>query len=140
MKNGTKYFSVLMVLMFIAGQIQYGYTTYFCTMLNQFLPSAEAVLAVHQEADTCGQCDGMFAAQSGSKTFEPNCFRIDTVQKDVLSTFTSSNNPDFFCVTTVALIITQPSFQQATLRSWSVAPSAPSPPLDLPTFNSNLRI
>lgn len=140
MKNGTKNFSLMMVLMFVVGQIQYGYTTYFCTMLNEFVPSPAMTLAVQHEGDACGQCGGVFASHHENQTFEPNCFKINSVQKDVVSTFTSSSNPDSFSITTVAFIVPRLLFQQNVHWKFIVAPDAQSPPQDLLTFNRSLRI
>lgn len=140
MKNGTKYLSFLVVLMFVVGQIQYGYTTYFCTMMNEFLPSAPVMLSSQYETDTCSQCDGVLAAQQSSQTFAPNCFQINSLQKDVISTFTAAGNHDLYVVNVAAPIVIHPQVAQTTLWSLTIAPATSSPPLDLPTFNSNLRI
>lgn len=142
MSSRTKYLSLLIVLAFTVGQVQYSYTSYFCTMLNAFVPSQSAALAIHsmQHEDGCTECDGTRVSEAGSQVLQPNCFVVNTLQKDVVSTFVGSQNPDLHAATAFAFIVPQPVLRQTGSFNRYFVRTPLSPPLDLPTLNNTLLI
>lgn len=143
MNDRTKYLSLLILLTFTVGQVQYGHTTYFCTMLNLFLPSQSAAASMQEQGnrnDACYACQGTTSEVTGNPTIESNCFEVINLNKDVVSSFLGSTVPVVYKVCAFVLTLSQPQVSRSNSRGMFVAPAALSPPLDLPTLNSNLRI
>ncbi len=143
MSNRAKYLSLLAMTAFVVGQVQYSYTSYFCTMLNSYVPSPSMALASHHEASeatTCDDCQVDPAPASGHQLVEANCFHVTTAEKSVVDNFVGSTNPDIHFVAAVVSFLPVPLVARTLSSSWASVPSADSPPLDLPTLNCNLRI
>lgn len=141
MSRKTKYMSLFIVLAFTAGQVQYSYTSYFCTMLHMFLPSRSAALAMHSMShDVCTQCDAPLVTQAGNEELVPNCFVVNTIQKDVVSTFVGNSTSEIHAASALALKLPHPIIRYTSVQNEPIVRTALSPPLDLPTLNSNLLI
>lgn len=135
--------SLAILLTFSAGQVQYGHTSYFCTMLNTFLPSPAVASAMHSRLagnDVCSECQGARGNEAGVQVVEPNCFQIVSVHKDIVGSFLGSANTNFQDGGTFLFMMPQPLASRMSIQSRSVAQICFSPPLDLPIFNNNLRI
>lgn len=130
------------MLAFLTGQVQYGYTTYFCRMLDAYVPAQTMALEVQtgHASDACVECDPSGSADSGHQIMVPNCFQINTLQKDVVSTFVGTSAVDLHAVTAIVAILPPPVVQQAAMHHSYFFRTALSPPLDLPTLNSTLLI
>ncbi len=142
MSKRAKYLSLLSMLAFLAGQVQYSYTTYFCRMLDAYVPAQTMALSVQagHADDACVECDPLVAADSGHQIMVPNCFQINTLQKDVVSTFVGTSTVDLHPVTAIFAVLPPPVVQQAGMLHSFIFRTALSPPLDLPTLNSTLLI
>lgn len=143
MNRTTRYMSLAILLTFTVGQVQYGYTSYFCTMLNAFLPSPAAAATIHNQEmnnGACSACQGVTETVSGAQNLEPNCLRIVSIQKDVVASFLGTTSINLHNTVSVAFVMPQMSFSRTNVQGRStVSPESP-PPLDLPTIHSNLRI
>ncbi len=139
MNRPAKYLSLAILLTFMVGQVQYSYTSYFCNMLNRYIASPSASLTIHprQHFDGCSECQ---AVHVRNQVLEPNCFQVDTFQKDVVSNFVTPTNFEVHMAVAFVISLPQPVVQQATLHIMSIPRTSLSPPLDLPTLNGSLLI
>jgi hypothetical protein len=143
LSNKAKYLSLLVILTFVVGQVQYTYTSYFCTMLNKFLVSPSIAAANHNDNitdDACDDCQVRIDPASGHLFLEPNCFRVTSLEKSVVDNFVGSPVPDIHFTFTFTSFLSTPPAMETLFQNWATVPSANPPPLDLPTLYNNLRI
>jgi hypothetical protein len=135
-----KYLNLFVLLTFLVGQVQYAYASYFCTMKQSPVESPVMMMAStsNQTADVCTQCSGVIPPQNGPQLIGGNCIKIVTSEKSVVSSFTDSVKLLSHFVTAFSFVPV--SSYQPSAVSYQLFRHSDSPPLDLPTLNSNLRI
>ena len=142
MSKTARYLNLLVLSTFLVGQVQYAYSTYFCTMMQQ--PVSAPVMKMNMDTATgnaCDQCQAVTPTHQGEQLNQGDCVRVNTSQKSTLDNFTDSQRfvqhfvPTAFIGNSLSTVA-----PQLLLTSYHLLPAAASPPLDLPTFNSNLRI
>lgn len=138
----VKYLNLFVLLAFLVGQVQYVYTFYFCTMKQ--MPARTPTMTMNStnamSGDICDECQGVITAQHGQQSFKDNCIKVVTSEKSVISNFTEWAKFSSHIVTAFNFIQPDSYAQQFSRQSFILVFQANSPPLDLPTLNSNLRI
>ena len=138
-----KYLNLLVLLTFLVGQVQYAYSSYFCTMKNAGVSAAAAVMKMDgSKENSCDECTATVQHVSlTAQSLKSNCMERRVEQKMVVDNFTGSQQTVEHFVGTffIAANPTTIGNQLFTVHS-SLFTSTDSPPLDLPTLNSNLRI
>ena len=138
-----KYLNTLVLLTFLVGQTQYAYTSYFCT-LKQMPVKAPTVAVTSTTDETCGMCDEcqgvIMPPQHGLPTIEGNCIKVVTTEKSVISNLAEWAKFNSHIISALYFIQSNGFSVQSGSQNVSLASQAQSPPLDLPTLNSNLRI
>jgi hypothetical protein len=146
MKEKIKYLNIVVLLTFLAGQVQYAYTSYFCTM-KQVKVSTPSTLAcssmAKEDPGVCVECsvDVKTASQQHvAQLVNRNCIKVITAEKSVISNFTEwAKTADHF--TNLFYFLPEENDLRESFAGQMLALSRiNSPPLDLPTLNSNLRI
>lgn len=137
-----KYLNLFVLLAFLVGQVQYAYTFYFCTMKQMPVSAPSmATTSVADDADgICDECQGVIAQPHGLQLVEGNCVKVVTTEKSVVSNFTELAKFNSHIVTVFNFIQADGYAQQISRQSFILVFQANSPPLDIPTLNSNLRI
>jgi hypothetical protein len=138
-----KYLNLLVLLTFLVGQVQYAYSSYFCTMKNAGISAAAADMKMDvPKENSCDECAVMpQSVPPTGQSLKSNCMERRVEQKMVVDNFTGSQEVvhhfvgNLFTFDNLATI----DNRLFTLRH-SLFTSTDSPPLDLPTVNSNLRI
>ena len=142
MNDKVKYLNLFVLLTFMVGQVQFAYASYFCTMKQA--PVKSPVMAMtspgNETDDVCTQCSGVIPPQNGLQLVEGNCIKVVTAEKSVLGSFTVSIKLLNHFVTVLGFIPTFSVQQSPIINRLSAVSESDSPPLDLPTLNSNLRI
>ena len=128
------------MLTFLVGQVQFAYASYFCTMKQAPVESPVMVMAspTDETEDVCTQCSGVIPPQNGPQLVGGNCIKVVTAEKGVVSSFTDSAKLISHFVIAFGFVPT--SSYHLSAISYHLFGQSNSPPLDLPTFNSNLRI
>ena len=138
----VKYLNLFVLLTFLVGQVQFAYASYFCTMKQA--PVKSPVMAMispgNETEDVCAQCSGVILPQHGPQLVEGNCIKVVTAEKSVVSSFTDSVKLLSHIVIVFGSIAAISGQHLAISNRLSAINNADSPPLDLPTLNSNLRI
>ena len=132
--------NLLVLSTFMVGQVQFAYASYFCTMKQAAVksPVMEMTSQISDAAEVCTQCSGVIPPQHGSQLVEGNCIKIVSTEKSVVSSFTDSVKLLSHFVTVISFIPAL-NYHPSAIGHQLISPSS-SPPLDLPTLNSNLRI
>ena len=140
MNDKVKYLNLIVLLTFLVGQVQFAYASYFCTMKQAAVKSPVMAMTSpgNETEDVCAQCSGVIPPQNGLQLVEGNCVKVVTAEKSVVSSFTDSAKLISHFV--VAFNFVPPSSYQLSAISHQLLSQSDSPPLDLPTLNSNLRI
>lgn len=140
MKAKSNYLSLLILLPFIVGQVQYAYTSYFCEMTGKIAcpPCAPSSMA---GSNDCDECTSVALPDYVGESFNSDCMQLNIEQKSVVDNFTSSQKVihHFVVVSAVGLQATAASGQSQGFSEIVFIPTD-SPPPDLPTLNSSLRI
>ncbi len=138
-----KYLNILVLLTFLAGQVQFAYTSYFCTMEHKAVqkPALAMTASMDSDGDMCNECQSVIPQKQGQQLIGSNCIKVINLEKSTVSDFASSQKSIQHFVS-VSSMANQLSVISSQLSPMSYEPSAgtDSPPLDLPTLNSNLRI
>lgn len=136
----AKYLSLLVILTFTVGQFQYAYSSYFCTMKHVTL-SLEDVIGTASGNSCASSCDGTLElpSEQGRQILGMNCMQYRLTEKKVVDTFTGQDKPQLHIVGVMAVL---PAMQIVSQSAGVVitAVGSSSPPPDIPTINSNLRI
>lgn len=143
MKERIKYLNVFVLLAFMVGQVQYAYSSYFCTMKNAGVSAATANMKMDApKENSCDECAVTVQRVSPTaQSLKSNCMERRVEQKMVVDNFTGSQEMvhhfvgNLFTFDNLAKI----DNRLFTLHH-SLFTSTDPPPLDLPTVNSNLRI
>lgn len=140
MKDKAKYLNLFVLLTFLVGQVQFAYASYLCTMKHAPVKSPVMAMAAPSDEtqDVCTQCSGVIPPQNGQQLVEGNCIKIVTAEKSVISSFTDSVKLLSHFVTSFNFV--PASSSHLSTISYQLIRHSNSPPLDLPTLNSNLRI
>ena len=137
MNNKMRFLSLLVMLTFTVGQVQYAYSSYFCTMKHETFDSVAPSALSHVES-----CDAaaMMTPSRGPQITNAGCMRIHLAQKKVVDNFSAPDKAPSHVVA-IAAILPAGLFKNERPTSVAIAvlPFA-SPPPDIPTLNSNLRI
>ena len=141
MNERTKYLSFLVLLTFLIGQVQYAYASYFCTMKNAPVSSPAMTMSMDDQSPThCTECDAFEQPVSGQQILQMNCIQTQLTQKKVVDNFTNTDKSISHFVGIVAVLQSQDEINQLSNDNFVRFSRTDSPPLDIPTFNSNLRI
>lgn len=131
MTERIKYLSFLVLLTFLVGQVQYAYASYFCTMMDAPVSSPTMTMSM----------DDQFAQrESGRQTVQASCMQMQLTEKKVVDNFTNTDKSISHFVGVVAVLHSQNEIGQLSNYNFVQFSRTDSPPLDIPTFNSNLRI
>ncbi len=141
MSRIVKYLNLLVLSTFMIGQVQYAYSTYFCTMMQQQVSAPVMKMNMGTEAkNTCDQCKAVTPDHQGEQLNQSDCIQSTTLQKSTLDNFTDSQKlvhhfvPAAFISNSLSTV-----GSQLLLTTYHVLPTPVSPPSDLPILNSNLR-
>ncbi len=131
------------MLTFVVGQVQFAYSSYFCTMKQ--LTVKTPIMAMTSNSDlnegVCEQCQEVMPPSHGQQLVEGNCIKVVTTEKNVVSSFSDSQRSiqHFVGVAVIGDQLSSTGYLPSAI-SYRLLTQADSPPLDLPTLNSNLRI
>ena len=140
MKAKIKYLSLFLLLPFAAGQVQYASSSYFCTMTAGNAPVTCSSSALDDLTD-CDQCCSAIVVINTGPTLHSDCMKVRFEQKSIVDDFTGSQKVihNFHKVAVVSYPFPI-MIDQVFNPGYKLFTSSVSPPLDLPTVNSNLRI
>ena len=142
MKPKVKYLALLVTLTFIVGQVQFAYSSYFCSMKQVILKHVQTGMTCDAMSgdDMADMGTGVALSLRGQQLAAQNCMQLRLAEKKVVDTFTGSDMPEQHFVG--AAVIIQPL--EPGIPTSGANPSFicrnPSPPQDLPTLLNNLRI
>jgi len=143
MNEKIKYLNIFVLLTFLVGQVQYVYSIYFCTMEHKTVqrPTMETSCSTDNDGDLCEACQGVIPQQHGQQIIETNCIKVISVEKSMVDNFTSLQKyvQHFVSIAFIGNQLDALTSQLSTIN-YEPLPLTDSPPLDLPTLNSNLRI
>ncbi len=143
MSTRVKYFNFLVLSAFLVGQVQYAYSYYFCSMSKQQVSSPSMNMDMMDAAseNMCDQCQAVTPIRDGAHLTQTDCVSLITSQKSTVDNFTDSHRlvQHFISAALVGSSLSTVASRLPFTAS-HVLPTAVSPPLDLPTLNSNLRI
>ncbi len=136
-----KYLNILVLLTFLVGQVQYAYASYLCTMKNAPVRSSSMPMAMDEaNSQACDECSTFIQPESGQQIVQSNCVLVHLTDKSTLDNFTSLNKAIPHVVGIIAIVNQQSITNHQLSARPSIMRMGDSPPLDLPTFNSSLRI
>lgn len=142
MSRAYKYLNLLVLSTFLVGQVQYAYSTYFCTMMQQ--PVSAPVMKMNMDTEAgnaCDQCQAVTPTHQSEQLRQGDCVQLTISQKSTLDNFTDSQKSVQHFVSAAFISNSLSTVTTQLLpTSCHLLPIAVSPPLDLPTLNSNLRI
>ncbi len=143
MTERIKYLNILVLLAFLVGQVQYAYASFFCTMKDAPVSVSSMIMNTDEEdSQPCGECSCRVHAGPGQQVVEANCMLMHIIEKTTIDNFRVSDRS----VSTVSRAWTLCGNQlpagnrKLFTKSYQGFNPTNSPPLDLPTFNSTLRI
>lgn len=144
MKVRFRYAHALLALALLAGQVQYAYTTYFCTEQHAAVskPTIKMQSADRSSGSTiCDECCGVIPVHHGAALATLNCIQITTHTKSVVSSFTSTEEVVSYHATSRFVCSRGPveSNQLSAIGNLHFS-STDSPPLPLHITNLNFRI
>ena len=126
----------------MVGQVQYACVSYFCTMMQR--PVSAPAMTVNSRArsceDPCSCSRRITLRQYGLQLVANNCIKVVYSKKSVVSSFTDSAKLISHFVMVLGFMPNLNGHQSAIGNQLSATNNAASPPSDLPTLNSNLRI
>ena len=137
-----KYLALLVTLTFIVGQIQFGFSSYFCTMKQVTLTPAESARVVDGTScdAACGSFDLGIKSTQGQQLIDPNCIQTRLAEKKVVDSFAGSDKSESHFVAFVVFIQPANMTMLSDHENFAGLRFNSSPPPDIPTLNSNLRI
>ncbi len=143
MSRISTYLNLLILSTFLVGQVQYAYSSYFCTMTQQPVnaPTMKSAPSGLAPEAFCEKCQAVKPAQNGEQLNQGDCVKVITSEKSTLSSFTDSQKsiqhfaPIAFVINELSAISARPLH-----TTYYLIPTAASPPLDISILNSNLRI
>lgn len=137
-----KYLNTFILLAFLIGQVQYAYTSYFCTLKHEQVkaPTLTATPVSDNDGNGCEECQGVIPETHGQQSIESNCIKVVSIEKSTIDNFAEWAKFHNQVVAVFNSIQANDYPQQIGHQSFVVLSPANSPPLDLPTLNSNLRI
>lgn len=143
LRYAGRYLSLTLVAVFLAGQIPYACTTYFCTMEHKLVNRpevAEYYSAKDCHDKICEACRGVLVIYHTTGVSKPNCLRVDRRKKDVLDFFSKNDAAHFQhnVVIVQGVIINEYRLLAGQSPRTSIANT--SPPSELPKVNKTLRI
>lgn len=138
-----KFLSHLLILAFLSGQVQYAYTSLFCTHLQK--PVGTPSLQVNRtegnaDPDMCEECQGVLPVRHKQVIEPKGCIEVRSGAKKVVDEFTDWNAPLVPCSSPCYLQPTDASLQLTLLQGNSLVLGEELPPLELPPSNLVLRI
>ncbi len=144
MRVRFKYTNALLALALLAGQVQYAYTTYFCTEQHAAVSKPTVMMQsadLSSGSNICDECRGVIPVQHGATLAVPNCIQIATQSKDVVSNFTKiETSSTRFETNNVFCVVCPVICSQKSTASYQLLSFADSPPLPLHITNLNFRI
>lgn len=130
-------------LLLLAGQVQYSYTTYFCTMEHKPVkqPTVAGEVSEHALSNKiCDACQGVIVVYHTEGVAKRNCIRVETYRKNVVDSFAETGSALSHIFAAVATCSCNPGEQAGTSHGLLLMPRCASPPGDISILNSNLRI
>lgn len=144
MNGKLKYLNLLVLLTFLVGQVQYAYASYFCTMKNAPVSSSSMLMSMDDCNDMACNGSGTFAQpEQVGQTVHGDCMQMRLSEKSTVDNFTSADKSISHFIGIVAFLSVHNGAgndTQTLAISHQLFNQTNSPPLDLPTLNSNLRI
>ncbi len=142
MNEKIKYLSLLVMLTFVVGQVQYAYATYFCTMKQMVVNSASIEMAATSSMGmtACDECAGTVQPKFAVQIVQGNCIQVQLAEKKIVDNFTDSGKYNLHPTASLVFIVVQDQCRQISRQNFIPVLRTDSPPLDIPTFQSNLRI
>jgi hypothetical protein len=137
MSNKAKYLSLFVMLTFTVGQVQYAYSSYFCTMTHKTYGPA---MAAGSSGDGSCSPTACVTPAHGQQLVDASCMQLRLAEKKVVDSFASPDKAPSHIVAIVAILPGRLfSVEPATFITVAIQPCV-FPPPDIPTLNSNLRI
>lgn len=137
------YFVLLLCFSFLAGQVQYSYTTYYCSVEHAEVkePVVEkAIPAGKLNNRICDECQGVEVFYHTVGVSKPSCLKVDRQKKDVVDAFVNEELVQFH----PKIVFVTPPFNRAgrpILReAVMLLHHGTSPPENIPVPPINLRI
>lgn len=143
MKEKVKYLNLIVLLTFLGGQVEYAYTSLFCTMKGAPVSSPSAMMKTDDSMpNSCDECTGVAQpVSSASQNLKSGCMQLRLEQKMVVDNFTGTGKALRHFVENFAVVKHVSTIDdQLFTTTYKLFTPTDSPPLDLPTLNSNLRI
>lgn len=143
MKIKLKILEPLVLVAFLAGQVQFGRTTYFCTQQLKTVTRPSAVMQSSQMNygdDTCDECQGFIPRYNGQELSSPSCIQVHTFQKNSVGSFTEAKVANYDQASALLGGLYQKLPLLLVRRNVALIPCDASPPLDLSIANCTLRI
>lgn len=130
MSNKTRYLSLLVMLTFTLGQVQYACSSYFCTMTHKTYSLTSCGASSSDES--CG-ATMVTSPSRGPQFADAGCMQIRLAEKKVIDNFSAPDKAPSHVVSIVA-ILPAGLFSIRPAASVTVAnlPFASSPPIYLP--------
>ncbi len=141
MNERIKYLNILVLLIFLVGQVQYAYASYFCTMKNAETSSPTMTMSTDDESTVqFTERNGFAQPVSSQQIVQASCMQVQLTEKKVVDNFTNTDKSFSHFVGIVAVLQSQDEISQLSNNNFVQFSRTDSPPLDITTFNSNLRI
>jgi len=138
----TKYLNALVLLTFLVGQVQYAYSSYFCSMKQT--PVKSPIMAMNSLTDNsngiCRECQSVIPSRLGQLMIGSNCIKVIKAEKSVVSNFTQWAKFNSRVDLAFDLMPAFSNRQSSGASGYKLFTPANSPPIDLPILNNNLRI
>lgn len=130
------------MLAFMVGQVQYAYSSYFCTMRQMSVksPNMSMNMPTDRNGSSCGECQVAVPPQHAQQLIGSNCIKVISAEKSVVSSFAERAKFHSQVVIAFSFIQADEYARQPGHQSLISVPPINSPPLDLPILNNNLRI
>ena len=144
-----KYLNIFVLMTFLVGQIQFAYSSYYCTMKGStvgfFSSSGKnksmSCESMGNENESCDECAPMMDQLFSCETIQSNCMQVHVVQKMVVENFINVNKTSqHLSEFTPACIFVSILSNNLFTKSCKIFSSNYSPPIDTPTLLNNLRI
>ena len=133
---------MFVLLAFLAGQVQYVYSSSFCTMKSSPVSSCCTEATTDNLNDgSFNECPGTVQPIPGEQTIKSNCMQVRIEQKLVVDNFTASQKfvAHFIGISPFGDQMLEINNEPSAFVS-HVFNQTDSPPLDILTLSSNLRI
>ena len=137
-----KYMNMFVILAFLAGQVQFVCVSYFCTVEQKAVqrPTMSVSSSNISDSDMCDECQGIVPPQNGRLLLKSNCLKVVSIEKGTVDSFAEWAKFQNHAIASLTFIQAIDYPLQIGYKNSVMLLAAESPPSDLPTLNSNLRI